>query len=174
MERPRSHPSICLSVASRWLCVCAFNPHHTFSSRVELNPEYMYELFHPPLSIFHSSLRLSDPIPLTSCSTFSVSGERSHSLVKLNMSVGSRGFTAGRRAASRHYTTSPLYCSTEIHIFSRARQTRRKLQRCQISHKLPDLPRHGNKRKFQQWLFMGFVRVRYSGRGAGAEVCVEP
>lgn len=162
-------PLHCLTLA-----MCAFSPHLTFSSRALVNTEYMYELFFPsfPSSVFLCDCLILFPSPLIARPLCLGSAPALSSNSICQSALGSQ---QGKRGLSPLYclAASPLYCFTESRVFSRARQTWRKLQRCQISHKLPDLPRHGNKRKFQQWLFMGFVRVQYSGHSALAELCLE-
>lgn len=92
--------------------------------------------------------------------------------------LGSRSFTAGRREDSRHYTASQprhFIAPLKVMSFPRAWQTRRKLQRCQFSHKLPDLPRHWKQKgNFSHGYSWALLRVQYSGHSASAELCVEP
>lgn len=152
----------------------AFNPHLTFSSRALLNTEYMYGLFSSPFYLPFFSVIVWSRSPRRLQHVLCVWGALRLSRQTQYVSRLS-GRSREKRGLSPLYclTASPLYCFTESRVFSRARQTWRKLQCCQISHKLPDLPRHGNKRKFQQWLFMGFVRVQYSGHRALAVLCLE-
>lgn len=151
MERPQSHPPSAFPLPDAG-CVCFQSSscfEHSSPAEYWIHVWIIFSPFHLPffsvIVWFHSL----SPLGAYSVCLGSALALSSNSICQ--PARGSRGFTAGRRKGTRHYTASqPRRVISPLKVMSFLALGRRDANCSAVGSrtKLPDLPQLGNKRIF--------------------------